>query len=44
MFLRLQALAHSLDGHVEREVIKGAFRTLRVIQTEKLGYPEWHGR
>jgi hypothetical protein len=42
MFLRSQALVHSTDGHVERQAIRGAITELRLIQTEKLGYPDWN--
>jgi hypothetical protein len=41
IFLRQQALLHSSDGHAERQAIADAMRALRVIQTEKLGYPDW---
>ena len=40
-FLRQQALVHRSDGHVEREAIEDAMRALRLIQTEKLNYPDW---
>ncbi len=42
MFLRSQALVHSPDGHVEKEAIRDAITKLRLIQTEKLGYPDWN--
>ena len=42
MFLRSQALAHSTDGHVEKQAIREAITKLRLIQTEKLGYPDWN--
>jgi hypothetical protein len=42
LFLRLQALAESAEGDEERQAISRAFGTLRAIQREKLGYPEWN--
>ncbi len=42
MFLRSQALVHSSDGHVEKQAIRDAVTKLRLIQTEKLGYPDWN--
>jgi hypothetical protein len=42
MFLRSQALVHSPDGHAERQAIRDAITKLRLIQTEKLGYPDWN--
>ena len=42
MFLRSQALAHSPDGHVEKQALREAITKLRLIQTEKLGYPDWN--
>ena len=44
MFLRLQSLVDSPDGHVERDVLTDAKRTLRAIQTQKLHYPDWNGQ
>jgi hypothetical protein len=42
LFVRLQALAESTGGDEERQAISGAIGTLRTIQREKLGYPEWN--
>ncbi len=42
IFLRQQALVQSPDGRAEREAIEDAMRTLRVIQTDKLNYPDWN--
>jgi hypothetical protein len=42
LFLRLQALAESAGEDEERRAISDAIRTLRTIQREKLGYPEWN--
>lgn len=42
LFLRLQALAESAEGEQERQAISKAIGTLRAIQREKLGYPEWN--
>ncbi len=42
MVLRSQALAHGSDGHVEQQAIRDAIAKLRLIQTEKLGYPDWN--
>jgi hypothetical protein len=44
IFRRQQALAQSLNGHVERQAIEDAMRALRVIQMEKLKYPDWNKR
>jgi hypothetical protein len=44
IFLRLQALADSLPEHGEKEAISDAIRALRLLQREKLGYPEWNGK
>lgn len=41
IYLRLQSLVNSSDGHVERAALNDAMRTLRAIQTEKLHYPDW---
>lgn len=41
IYLRLQVLIHSSDGHAERQAIDDAMRALRCIQTEKLDYPDW---
>jgi hypothetical protein len=42
LFLRSQALAESAQGHAEQQAISDAIRTLRTIQREKLGYPDWN--
>jgi hypothetical protein len=42
IFLRSQALAGSAHALAEREAISEAIRTLRAIQIEKLGYPDWN--
>jgi len=42
IFLRSQALAGNPQGHAERQAISDAIRTLRAIQKEKLGYPDWN--
>ena len=42
IFLRLQSLSNSSDGHVERAALTDAVRTLRAIQTEKMHYPDWN--
>jgi hypothetical protein len=41
IFLRQQAMVNSQDGHAERTAIENAMRMLRVIQIEKLNYPDW---
>lgn len=41
IFFRFQSLVNSPDGHVERDALSDAVRTLRTIQTEKLHYPDW---
>jgi hypothetical protein len=42
IFLRSQALAESAQGQSEQQAISDAMRTLRAIQTAKLGYPDWN--
>jgi fatty acid/phospholipid biosynthesis enzyme len=42
IFLRSQALVESAQGQAEQQAISDAIRTLRAIQTEKLGYPDWN--
>jgi hypothetical protein len=44
IYLRLQALVNSPDGHEERASLTDAIRKLRVIQKETLHYPEWDGK
>jgi hypothetical protein len=41
IYLRLQALIYSSDGHAERQAIDDAMHALRLIKTEKLNYPDW---
>jgi hypothetical protein len=41
IFLRSQALVDSPQVQ-EQQAMSDAIRTLRVIQTEKLGYPDWN--
>jgi hypothetical protein len=43
IFLRFQSLDKSPDGHVERDALSDAIRTLRAIQTGKLHCPDWNG-
>jgi hypothetical protein len=42
IFLRSQELALSSDGHAEQHAISDAIRTLRILQAEKLNYPDWN--
>jgi hypothetical protein len=42
IFLRSQALVGSAQSHAEQQAISDAIRTLRAIQKEKLGYPDWN--
>lgn len=42
LFVRLQALAESAEGDEERRAISSAIGTLRAIQRDKLGYPDWN--
>jgi hypothetical protein len=44
LFLRLQALGASAEGEAERQAISDAMATLRAIQRNKLGYPDWNTR
>jgi hypothetical protein len=44
LFLRLQALEGSAVGHEERQAISEAVAALRVLQRDKLGYPDWNRR
>jgi hypothetical protein len=41
IFRRLQALSHSRNADDERQALDDAMRSLRVIQVEKMGYPDW---
>jgi hypothetical protein len=40
MYLRLQALVDSPDGHGERDAINDALRTMRAIETRKAALPK----
>jgi hypothetical protein len=42
IFLRLQELVNTSDSHPERQAISDAVRTLRILQTERLHYPDWN--
>jgi hypothetical protein len=42
IFVRSQTLAESAGRHAEQQAISDALRTLRAIQVEKLGYPDWN--
>ena len=42
IFLRQQALSDAPDHRAEQQAIADAMRKLRLIQTEKLGYPDWN--
>jgi len=42
LFVRSQALAESAEGNEERQAISDAIGTLRAIQRDKLGYPDWN--
>ena len=44
LFLRLQALVGNPEENEERQALTDAIETLRAIQREKLGYPEWNTR
>jgi hypothetical protein len=44
LFLRLQASEGSAAGNEERQAIFDAVAALRVIQRDKLGYPDWNRR
>jgi hypothetical protein len=38
---RLQELHREAKGHSERRAIKDALSTVRVIQRDRLGFPDW---
>lgn len=38
---RLQDLYQKGDGSKEREVLKEALLTMRIIKRDKLGFPDW---
>jgi hypothetical protein len=42
IFLRSQALTGSPHAAAEQQAISEAIRTLRTIQREKLGFPDWN--
>ena len=42
LFQRSQALAEDPQRHAERQAISDAIQTLRIIQRERLGYPDWN--
>jgi hypothetical protein len=44
LFLRSQALVGNAQGYAERQAISDAIGTLRAIQRERLGYPDWNKR
>ena len=44
IFLCFQSLDNSSDGHIERDALSDAIRTLRAVQTGKLHYPDWNGQ
>ena len=41
IFNRIQVLRTSSDGHIEHAVLSDAIETLRRLQVEILGYPDW---
>jgi hypothetical protein len=41
IFTRMQVLVNASNGDTERHAIEEAMRQLRVIQVEKLNYPDW---
>jgi len=41
IFNRLQALNTGSDGHIEHAALSDAAETLRRLQIEILGYPDW---
>lgn len=41
IFIRRQALINAPNADEEREAMDDATRQLRVIQVEKLNYPDW---
>jgi hypothetical protein len=44
IFLRLQELTPDSDHHEERSAIFDAISGLRVLKTQKLGFPDWHSK
>jgi hypothetical protein len=42
IFLRSQELSGNPLAEAERQAIAKAIRTLRAIQRDKLGYPDWN--
>ena len=41
IFRRLQQLSQSQDEQGERQAIEDAIRALRVIERDRLGFPDW---
>jgi hypothetical protein len=41
VFNRLQTMSHNPESDAERQAIKDAMATLRVLKREKLGFPDW---
>jgi hypothetical protein len=41
IFLRMQELVHSPDGVAEQQAIEDALSGLRILQRDKLNFPEW---
>jgi hypothetical protein len=41
IYMRSQAIHGSAKDSAERQAIEDAMQTLRVIQVEKLNYPDW---
>lgn len=41
VFKRLQQLSNNDNHHAERQVIEDALASLRVMQREVLGFPDW---
>jgi hypothetical protein len=41
IFNRLQQLSESQDSQGERQAIQDAIRALRVIERDRLGFPDW---
>jgi len=41
IFNRLQAISKNPDSQAERRAIQDALASLRILQKEKLGFPDW---
>jgi hypothetical protein len=41
---RMESLDTSANADIEEQAIEEAIRALRIIQIEKLNYPDWKGR